>query len=609
MSTVTQTASFHYTRAGVQSGFLPLEDRKDRHIPRLSAPVPAHLGFASIAVVYAQCEKGGVLQQALCKLRRFNNPRVQELDTVVFRQGADGITVGSSYDARADGCRFQWCKHPNSVGAQGDTDRERRDVVEQHGMCLSYDRLYDYATKGLVDPETFDVSDSAGDLPRVFLKLRHVSTTDKCLVAFLEDLMIGHARGVLTVRAARVPKSGWSDVSSKLQNSVSTALGSRGKKHKLLSLFTLESRGGVRGAYEMCLRRNVLLRVTMCDAFSSKAKKRAALEDLGRHECKALWDAHACQNTACVHRVWKLSQKKRKAEDVTRSAEREKSQDDETAASYVPAELPWDRIRFDCREAALDAMAQCLNWKSILRPLPPQHKWSNISSDRLGARKCEWRDLNIPQVRQCTRDAAWQEEVARDDRDEYRILVTDTAPTDCDAFDGVLYLGTGGVDSSDGSLVHWGDKTVTVKTKDGDRTRKRRETWVVVDVVPESSRVVCLSLTSKDAEMASLLMRLFPFLLQAHDDPQPEVERQVHPHVQKTLREMRDKCESWESEYTDVLDEDKKKKYDERMEYEDRKQAERLLQYFQRAKQEYNALLTFTYPGCDLCNIPTQNTC
>lgn len=599
MSTVTQTAPLHYMRAGMRSGFLPLEDRQTHHAPRLDTPVPAHLGYASIASVHAQCEKEGLLQRALRRLVRFNNPRVQNLDSVVFCRDTDNITVGSSYDARANGRRFQWRKRPNSVGAHGDTDRERRDVVEQHGVCLSYDRLYDYATKGDVDPETFDVSDSAGDLPRVFLNLRRASDSDKRLVAFLEDLMLGHARGVLTVRAARVPKKGWSDVSSKLQSSVSKALGIWGDKQKLLSLFTLESRGGVRGAYEMCLRRHVLLRVVMCDAFSSKAKKRAALEDLGRHECKALWDAHACQNKACVRAVWALLQK-------SRAKSRGKSRDDETAALCAPAELPWDRIRFDCREAALDAMAQCLKWRSILRPLPPQHKWSNITSDRLGAKKCEWRDLNIPQVRQCTRDAAWREELARDDRDGYRILVTDTAPTDCDAFDGVLYLGAGGVDPSDGSLVHWEDKTVTVKSKDGDRTRKRRETWVVVDVVPGSSRVVCLSLISKDAKMASLLVRLFPFLVQVHNDSRPEVERQVHPHVQKTLREMRDMCESWENEYTDVLDEDKSKKYHERMEYKDRRQVERLVEYFDRAKQEYDALLTFTYPGCDIYNVPTQ---
>ena len=613
-STVTQTTPLHYTRGGVVCGFAQSEERPVT--PRLGAPVPAHLGHGSIASEYAVCEPGGLLQKTLRKLVEFNDPRVHDLEKVVLCGGRDGVVrVGSGYDADKNGSRFQWRKQPNSVGAHGDVDEDPKNVVEEHGVCLSYDRLYAYKTKGDVDPDTFGVSDMAADLPRVFLRLDGVSEANEHLRGFLNSLLLGHAQGVLTVSAVfATPSKQWSSITRKLQNTVSMALGRGSAKRKLLSLFTLKSVGGVRAAFEMCLRRRVLLRCVMCNAFSSKSKKRASLLGVGLHECRALWDAYASTKIQCVRKVWTEMQKKQRRKGISpeknnttetanaAATAREKTTGQTVLSSgatkptlVLPDDLPWDRISYDCRDCALDAMAEYLNWKSILPPVRRQHDWLSSTFDRYGAKKCEWRDLNIPQILQCTR-AKWREEVSRAASSGFRLLVTNTVPEDCELFDGVLYLGDENIDPFDGSLLCWRDTTVTAKrTVDGVK-RKYRDTWVVVDRAPPrvANSVVCMPLSSKDAEKSSLLVRLFPLVQSCSGHTSSVGARVLHPHIQKYVREHRDQCQRWMEEYEDEI-----AMYKDRLEWQYLKLIESHVEYFETARRQYDALLDFTYPGCN----------
>lgn len=579
-TTVRQEKSYNFAAEGVQCGFF------EQGGP-LTRSLPPHMGFGKIALEHSKCRsESNALRCALEGLPSLCDPMAHDVRRVVL---TPDMMCGTAYNAKRDGFRFCWRKVPNSAGVLSRDQDDNSAGVEEQGVFISYRELQRYLKEGYVDMRYYDVVDLAHDLPNVFVRLKHVAANDKALVAMMEDLMTAHAHEKLRVHACCC-QGEWSEVVTIVQAKVKSKWRRNANKAQMLSLFTAVSRSGLRNMFEMTLRKHVLLYEAMRSAKVTLQAKDRALSAVGPHEIARLWDAHASANVACMVRVLSKVPNENISRHESEIAEPKQgtlrvNRRGAGTSVWTPVRLMWREMNFHQRKVAQSAMVRDLDWKTFGPKLPEKMTWSSLF-DRFDAKKSSWEALSVPQVRLCNTKSVWREETGRaTNMCGTRVLVTDTMPLrELDFYHGILYVGSGGLCPETHDLVHWEDKNVKFRVTVNGTVVKTKETWVFVDWKHAGDKVavVCANTSAPECQKAALLVRLFPLV---------PVKRQsmrkthMHPSIVSCVKEHIQRCQYWLDQYDDdELD---------RVELRAKSKLERML-------DEYNALLQFVYPGCNV---------
>ena len=566
-------------------------------------PPSPHCEHGRWAVLYQETDDP-VLRSLIRKTTRFSQRFATNPDNMyVAKDPVSGTPFASQPWSPQDGPRFAF------VATSAATSADEAPGVEIEGVRLSYEHLHAYASRGKLGD--YKVSDAAGRTPQVAVRL-HLSAPhlQTMFVPLMRALMLAHARGTLTVTACRVtPTAKFVRVAKTVQSDVSTRMGRCGNPRKLISLFTLARRGGLRAKYEQVLRRHVLFFAVLCNPRATPQKKLDAVDSLGEQQLQELWDTYARTHKECLEYVFshaKPGSRTQQQGAAPPSAAASSTQQTLKTMFHkrrrkqrvaVPKEANWFSIDPALRRThAKIALASCVDWNAHApKNMAELLKFNWTARETLtGVKRLPWRALHTPQVLVCPdQDDRWADALRSLGEPGARCLVTDTLPLDWTSWDAVVFCGEGGV-VQDAQRQPW-----LCCTRNADPCHlQNEEPYLLVQCSPVLSRVHVWCPSPRNLSYVYLYAQLFSLTNSAEvpEEPLPGavvktlvLRRNYYAEQIEGLNEqIKETCAKRARTGDDIDDGEEEEAW-----WETRKTAKRRLEECTQALEETEALIKF----------------